>query len=49
MLLQNGHTHIVELLLNTQGIEVNAKRNYEQTPLHLAAIVSYKLIHISFM
>ena len=43
-ILQGGHTEVVELLLNTQGIDVNAKDNEGLTPLNSAARVSYNHI-----
>ena len=42
--LQHGHTEVVELLLKTPGIDVNAKSNDGLTPLHCAAFVSYNHI-----
>ena len=44
-ILQGGHTEVVELLLNTPGIDVNAKSNWiGLTPLLTAAWVSYNHI-----
>ena len=43
-ILQMGHTEVVELLLKTPGIDVNAKSNYGRTPLHIASYVSYNHI-----
>ena len=40
-ILQNGHTEVVELLLKTPGLDVDAKDKYQQTPLSKAANVSY--------
>ena len=40
-ILQEGHTEVVELLLNTPGIDVNAADKWGQTPLRLAAWVIY--------
>ena len=40
LILQEGHTEIVELLLKTPGIDVNAKSNDGRTPLYMAAYVS---------
>ena len=39
--LQDGYTEVVELLLNTPGIDINAKNNDGKTPLYWAATVSY--------
>ena len=39
-LLQDGYTEVVELLLRTPGIDVNAATIEGQTPLHLTARVS---------
>ena len=43
-ILQEGHTEVVELLLNTPGIDINAKKENGWTPLHSAAYVSYNHI-----
>ena len=43
-ILQNGNTEIVELLLKTPGIDVNASDQRGQTPLFWAAVVSYNHI-----
>ena len=43
-ILQKGHTEVVELLLNTPGIDVNAADQGGQTPLFWAARVSYNHI-----
>ena len=49
-ILQYGHTEVVELLLNTPGIDVNAADKWGQTPLYLAADVSYNHIeHILYL
>ena len=42
-ILQEGHTEVVELLLNTPGIDVNAADG-GYTPLNIAAHVSYNRI-----
>ena len=42
--LQGGHTEVVELLLNTPGIDVNAADEHGWTPLYMAAMVSYNHI-----
>ena len=36
-ILQGGHTEVVELLLNTPGIDANAKSNDGLTPLNMTA------------
>ena len=43
-ILQGGHTEVVELLLNTPGIDVNAADKRGETPLRWAARVSYNHI-----
>ena len=43
-ILQMGYTEVVELLLKTPGIDVNAADIYGRTPLYLAAEVSYNHI-----
>ena len=43
-ILQYGHTEVVELLLNTPGIDVNAADKPGLTPLYIAALVSNNLI-----
>ena len=43
-ILQKGHTEVVELLLNTPGIDVNAADEQGRTPLYCAAEVSYNHI-----
>ena len=43
-ILQEGHTEVVELLLNTPGIDVNAADKWGRTPLNIAADVSYNHI-----
>ena len=43
-ILQSGHTEVVELLLKTPGIDVNAADRNGRTPLHWAARVSYNQI-----
>ena len=43
-ILQKGQTEVVGLLLNTHGIDVNAKNKAEETPLNIAAYVSYNHI-----
>ena len=43
-ILQYRRPEVVELLLNTPGIDVNAKRNNGRTPLLRAANVSYNHI-----
>ena len=43
-ILQYGHTEVVELLLKTPGIDVNAADKWGQTPLYRAAEVSYNHI-----
>ena len=43
-ILQKGHTEVVELLLKTPGIEVNAADQGGKTPLYWAAEVSYNHI-----
>ena len=43
-ILQFGHTEVMELLLKTPGIDVNAKSNDGLTPLYKAAYVSYNHI-----
>ena len=43
-ILQEGHTEVVELLLNNPGIDVNAANEWGQTPLLWAARVSYNHI-----
>ena len=43
-ILQYGQTEVVELLLNNPGIDVNAADKWGQTPLYLAARVSYNHI-----
>ena len=43
-ILQKGHTEVVELLLNTPGIDINAKEEDGHTPLNIAAYVSYNHI-----
>ena len=40
-ILQFGRTEVVELLLKTPGIYINAKDKDGQTPLNIAAYVSY--------
>ena len=46
-ILQDGHTEVVELLLNTAGIDVNAADQLGKTPLYWAARVSYNhIVHI---
>ena len=39
-ILQEGHTEVVELLLRTPGIDVNAVNTWGYTPLDSAAGVS---------
>ena len=41
LILQFGNTEVVELLLKTPGIDINAKKEDGWTPLHSAAYVSY--------
>jgi ankyrin repeat protein len=41
IILQLGNTEVVELLLNTPGIDINAREENGQTPLNIAAYVSY--------
>ena len=49
-ILQEGHTAVVELLLKTPGIDVNASEEYGWAPLHNAAYVSYNHIeHIYYI
>ena len=49
-ILQGGHTEVVELLLNTPGIDVNAADQLGQTPLYWAAYVSYNhIVHIYYI
>ena len=49
-ILQSGHTEVVELLLKTPGIDVNAASKWGETPLFLAAQVSYNHIeHIYYI
>ena len=43
-ILQSGNTEVVELLLKTPGIDVNAWDSDGKTPLHWAANVSYNHI-----
>ena len=43
-ILQNGYTEVVELLLKTPGIDVNAKHQDGWTTLHIAAWVIYNHI-----
>ena len=43
-ILQGGHTAVVELLLKTPGIDVNAKSNKGLAPLYWASKVSYNHI-----
>ena len=43
-ILQGGQTEVVELLLKTPGIDVNAVNEWGQTPLSRAAAVSYNQI-----
>ena len=43
-ILQSGNTEVVELLLKTPGIDVNAWDRDGNTPLHWAANVSYNHI-----
>ena len=40
-ILQEGHTEVVELLLNTPGIDVNAADKRRETLIYWAASVSY--------
>ena len=46
-ILQEGHTEVVELLLNTPGIDVIAGDTQGGTPLGNAAYVSYN--HIEYL
>ena len=49
-ILQYRRPEVVELLLNTPGIDVNAKRNNGRTPLLRAANVSYNHIeHLQYI
>ena len=43
-ILQEGHTEVVELLLKTPGIDVNAVDRYGQTPLYVAATEVVELL-----
>ena len=43
-MLQDGRTEVVELLLNTPGIDVKAADQWGRTPLYCATIVSYNHI-----
>ena len=43
-ILQEGHTEVVELLLNTPGIDVNEADKDGETPLYWAVNVSYNHI-----
>ena len=43
-ILQEGYTEVVELLLKTPGIDVNAVDHLGQAPLYWAASVSYNHI-----
>ena len=43
-ILQGGYTEVVELLLKTTGIDVNAVDRYARTSLYTAAMVSYNHI-----
>ena len=44
-ILQEGHTEVVELLLNTPGIDVNPVDKRGDTPLRWAArVISYNHI-----
>ena len=45
-ILKGGHTEVVELLLKTPGIDVNAKSNDGYTPLIWAAGVSIIILNI---
>ena len=45
-LLQDGYTEVVELLLRTPGIDVNAATIEGQTPLHRTARVSIIRINL---
>ena len=46
-ILQNRHTEVVELLLNTTGIDVNTTTKLGETPLYWAAYVSNNhIVHI---
>ena len=43
-ILQEGHTEVVELLLNNPRIDVNAANKWGVTPLNMADYVSYNHI-----
>jgi len=43
-IIQEGNTEVVELLLKTPRMDVNVKNNDGETPLNIAAYVSYNHI-----
>nr|WP_237398587.1 ankyrin repeat domain-containing protein [Wolbachia endosymbiont of Diaphorina citri] len=44
MAAQNGHTEVVELLINTRKVDVNTANKDNFTPLYLAALYGHKAV-----